>query len=383
MKIAVDARALLGGKRTGIEEYAINILENLFKKDSENEYILFLNSFSEPKIDLEWAVKLPNVTVKHFRYPNRLLNLFFWYFNWPKIDKMIGGVDIFFMPNIDFAPVSRDAKLVLTMHDLSFYYYSETFSWKRRLWHFFVNPRKLAKRADKVIAISQSTKEDIMKIYGVSQSKVEVIHNGVSDNFKQIDRNDYRLLKIKEKYNLPFKFIFYLGTIEPRKNIIAIVRAYNQFRNLQDYRLNHKLVIAGVKGWKFGKIFKEINNSPYKEDIILTGYVKSKDKVFVYNLASVFVYPSFFEGFGFPVLEAMKCGIPVISSNTSSMPEIVNGAGIMVNPDEPDEIFYALQEILLKKDFKEKFRKKGLRQSIKFSWKNSSYKLWNCFNLLK
>lgn len=356
-----------------MEEYAINLLENLFCLDNENDYILFLNSFKKPKVDLNWLKKYPNVRLKIFRFPNKLLNLFFWYYQWPKIDKMLGGVDVFFMPNINFAAVSDGVKLFLTIHDLSFEYYPETFSWKRRLCHFFINPKKLARRADKTVTVSQSTGSDLADTYGISEKKLKVIYSGLSDNFRVIDRNNFELIQIKEKYNLPYKFILYLGTIEPRKNIVGLIRAYNNLKKVERTRLGeYKLVIAGSKGWKSKQIFSEIKKSPFKQDIIFSGFIEDEDKSAVYNLASLFVYPSFFEGFGFPPLEAMKCGIPVVASNNSVFPETVGGAGVLIDPDKPDEIYQAAKSILLNKGLRKKLSEKGLKHSRKFNWKKTT-----------
>lgn len=377
MRIGIDVRCLSEGRRTGVEEYTLNFLEALFGADKKNEYILFFNSGKKPKADFGWAEKYPNVSLKKFRFPNKLLNLLFWYFDWPKIDRMIGEVDIIFLPNIIFAATSKKAKLIATIHDLSFERHPETFSLKRRWWHGFVNAKKICRRADKIIAVSNSTKNDIQSLYGVNPEKIKTIRSGVSERFKIIDRNDKDLIKIKEKYALPYKFILFLGTVEPRKNIIAVVRAYGAFRkfalreNYEEFA-KYKLVIAGESGWMSGKIFSEIERSPFRKDITVINSIADEDKEYLFNLASLFVYPSLFEGFGFPPLEAMACGVPVIASNNSSLPEIVADAGILIDPDRPDEIFRAMRDILGNKSLAEKLRSRGLVQAKKFRWQKSA-----------
>ena len=369
MRVGIDIRCLAEGRRTGVEEYTLNLLKNLLKLDKKNKYVLFFNSWKAPRINFGWLEKYPNAALKKFRLPNKLLNFLFWYFNWPKIDKMIGGADLYFMPNIIFGSVSKKIKLIVTMHDLSFEKYPETFSLKKRLWHAFVSPKKICRRADLIIAVSESTKSDLAINYGIDSLKLAAIKSGLSGDFKVISRNDQKLLEIKEKYNLPYKFILYLGTVEPRKNIIGIIRAYNQLRKINDAGLNkYKLVIAGTSGWKNKKIFDEINKSTFASDIFLPGFIEDEDKPYAYNLASLFVSPSFFEGFGFPPLEAMASGVPVIVSNNSSLPEIVGNAGILIDPDKPDEIFQAIKEVLLNRELREKLREKGLEQAKKFSW---------------
>jgi len=378
MRIGIDARCLEEGRRTGVEEYTLNLLQNLFKIDKKNEYILFLNSWKKSQADFSWLADYPNVKVLKFHFPNKILNFLFWYFNWPKMDKMIGGADLFFMPNIIFGSVSKKTKLLITIHDLSFERYSENFSLKRRLWHIFVNPKKICIRADGIIAVSESSRNDLVDIYRIDPNKIRVIHSGISEKFLVLNRNDEKLVKVKEKYRLPYKFILYLGTIEPRKNIIGILRAYRKLQevgfldlNLNEV-LNYKLVIAGSKGWLSRKIFSEIKKSEFRENIKMINFVKDEDKEYVFNLASLFVYPSFFEGFGFPVLEAMSCGVPVITSNSSSLPEVAGGGAIMIDPEKPNEIADAFKELLTNKSLRENLIKKGFYQAGTFSWEKTT-----------
>lgn len=372
-----------------MEEYTLNLLRNLFDHDAKNEYVLFFNSFKNPKINFDWIEKYPNVKIKKFRFPNKLLNFSFWYLGWPKIDKLIGGADIIFSPNIIFGSVSKKAKLVVTIHDLSFERYPETFSRKKRLWHIFINPKKLCRRADKIIAVSNSTKNDLVSIYHIDPEKIAVIYSGISEKFKIISRNDAKMIEVKEKYDLPYKFILYLGTIEPRKNIGAIIRAYESLRkyakdNNLDNLEKYKLIIAGHSGWMEKKIFSEISEIQSRlenpDDIRVINFVKDEDKEYVLNLASLFVYPSFFEGFGFPPLEAMKCGVPVIVSNNSSFPETVGDAGIMIDPDRPEEIYSAMKEFFYSKESRDKLKEKGVKKAVEFSWEKTAEEFLNLIN---
>lgn len=380
MKIGIDIRCFSKGKNTGIEEYTLNILEQLFELDKKNQYLLFLNSFREPNFDLKIFSRFKNVKVKKFHYPNKLLNFCFWYLHWPYADRMIGGADIFFMPNINFIALSKKTKLVLTIHDLSYEIFSETFSMKRRLWHHIINPRKLCQSAKKIIAVSESSKNDIVSRWRIPKEKVDVIYNGISADFEQLDRNNPKLIEIKEKYRLPFNFIFYLGTIEPRKNIPAIVKAYDHLRELNNPQLDkYKLVIAGAKGWKTKNILSIMRNAKFTDDIIFISNITNEDKAAVYTMASVFVYPSFFEGFGIPVLEAMRCGVPTITSNTSSLPEVVDSGAIMIDPDKPDELYSAMKELLLNREFYADMQQKAMKQAVRFNWKSSARELLKVF----
>lgn len=369
MKIGVDIRCLADGQRTGVQEYTIQLLENIFIRDRENTYVLFLNTYKKIKVDLRWVEKYPNVSIRYFHWPNKILNFCFWYFHWPRVDVMLGGVDMFFMPNLNFIAVSPKVKLYVTAHDLSFEYYPETFSWRRRLWHSFVNFRSICRRAYHIFAISESTKNDLMRLYGIPEKKISKILNGVSSKFQVMSRNDGKLIEMRQKYDLPYKFILYLGTIEPRKNVASIVRAFNLLQTEGDDELKKcSLVIAGVKGWKYEEIFDEIERSPFKNKIILTDFITDDEKLMLYNLASVFVYPSLFEGFGLPPVEAMRCGVPVIVSNTSSFSEVIGDAGIMIDPFQPQEIWYALREVLSSKYMQDTLIQRGLSRTSELNW---------------
>lgn len=380
MKIGVDIRCLVEGRRSGVEEYTESLLKNLFVIDPHNEYVLFLNSFREPNVDLSWAEKFPRVTIKRFRIPNKILNFFLWYLRWPKIDRMLGGVDVFFAPNITFLALSKKAKLVLTVHDLSFELYPNTFTVKRRLWHLFVSPRRLVGMADRVIAVSRSTAEDLAGYYGVRRKFVRVIPSGVGDQYGKIDRNDVALLRVKEKYGLPYRFILFLGTIEPRKNIVSLVRAYEAFRaTRKEGDPVYSLVIAGSSGWRGEALDREIGELSYKKDIRVIGFVEDADKPALYNLASIFVYPSLYEGFGFPVLEAFACAIPTITSHTSSLGEIAQQAAILTDPYKPQQISDALGELTKDKALADRLAGAGQRRAHGYQWQLTAHKTLEMF----
>jgi glycosyltransferase involved in cell wall biosynthesis len=187
---------------------------------------------------------------------------------------------------------------------------------------------------------------------------------------------------IREKYNLPHKFILYLGNIEPRKNLGGLIRAYNHLRREQPDLSEYKLVIAGATGWKIGDTFVELNNSPYKDDVIFLGYVDKNDKAALYNLATVFVYPSFYEGFGFPPLEAMACGLPVVTSNISSLPEIVGGAALTIDPYNVQALSQAMIQVLDNEGLRDELSIKGLERAKNFSWQKTAQQYLDLFNTL-
>lgn len=369
MRIGIDIRSLAAGRRTGVEEYTIGLLQELFRIGTEHTYVLFFNAWGSKEPDLSWTEGYPNVSVKRFRIPNKLLNLSLWYFKRPRLDRLLGGVEVFFMPNLNFAAVSRDAKLIVTAHDLSFEFFPEMFSWKQRLWHFAVNFRSLLRRADMIVAVSESTRDDLITRYALPVANIHVIHSGVDERFQPMDRNDLSLLSVKAKYGLPYKFILYLGTLEPRKNLIALLQAFEAFHREAVGELEkYELVLAGRPGWKYATFFQAIDQSPAREWIHQIGYVEDGDKPALYNLASVFVYPSFYEGFGIPPLEALASGVPVIASHSASLPEVIGGAGVLIDPYRPDEILQALRGILSDKQYQALLRERALVRSRTFTW---------------
>lgn len=370
MRIGIDIRSLAAGRRTGVEEYTIGLLRELFRMGGEHEYVLFFNAWGKAEPDLSWAEGFSNVSVKRFRIPNKLLNLSLWYLKRPFLDQLIGGVDVFFMPNLNFAAFSKGVKVIVTAHDLSFEFFPETFSRKQRLWHFAVNFRSLLRRANAVIAVSKSTKDDLVTRYGIPETKIHVIHSGIDERFAPMDRNDLSLLAVQEKYHLPYKFILYLGTIEPRKNLGALLSAFEVLHRaaVGEDLARYELVLAGRPGWKYEELFRSIDRSPIKEKIRVLGFVEDSDKPALYNLASVFVYPSLYEGFGFPPLEALACGTPVIASHSASLPEVVGEAGVLIDPYRPDEILQALRGVLGDKTYQATLRERALAKRRYFTW---------------
>ncbi len=377
MKIGIDIRPLNIDRKSGVEGYITNLLESLFKLDNKNEYKLFYNSFRENNLAELNFDKKQNVKIYNFNYPNKVLNFSLNYFKYPKIDKMIEGVDIFFQPNILFNSLSNDCKNVLTFHDLSFITHPKYYSWKRRVWHRLINAKRLAQRADGIIAVSKSTKNDLVEIFNINPDKIEVIHSGIdkSGYFNKMEQN-----KIMEKFKLPSKYFLYLGVLEPRKNIINIISAFEKFKK---YKINnYKLVLAGSKGWLSKKIINKIKASKYKKDIILYGFVDEKLKKYLYQMADIFLFPSFYEGFGFPPLEAMAAGTPIITSTVSSLPEICGKAALYVDPYNTMELFKMILNICENNDLRENLIKSGNEQVEKFYWEKSARKTLEFFNYI-
>lgn len=367
MKIGIDVRVLTKGAQTGIEEYTSSLLDEMIKQGKDDVFSLFFNSFSKKREDFDW-MREKNVSLNDFRLPNQFLNYSFL-LNLPKVDKMIGGADVFFSPHFLSVGLSKNCPRVVTFHDLSFIWHPEFFSFRKKYWHYLLGIGRQARKAEKIIAISNSTKKDLIDFYGVKEEKIKVIYSGISGEFRRIDAGDGRLQSVKERYGLPDDFILYLGTVEPRKNIEGIIEAFELIKknNWAPHR-DLKLVIAGSLGWLYGDILKRAKKSSHSKDILFIGPVLSADRASIYNLARLFVFPSFFEGFGLPPLEAMACGVPTITSNCSSLPEVVGDGALMIDPYRPEEIAIAAREIFNDDKLRYFLIQKGFDQAKKFSW---------------
>ncbi len=340
MRIAVDIRCLMDGRRTGVEEYTIEMIRALARAFPADEFLLFANSRKEA-----YLPEFPesNVKVRRFRYPNKLFNIFLKFFGYPKLDELMERPDAFFLPAFRLAPTSGRCPVVLTLHDLSFVRHPEYFSPSRRLWHILMDPRRLSHAADRVIAVSEATARDAADLYGIRADKIRVVPSGLSAAFLEGPSSAERKEEVRKRYGLPPSFILFLGTIEPRKNMRGLVAAYGIARK-RGY--TQKLVIAGIRGW-IGKDFERcLVASEYAADIIVTGFIEDEDKPALYELADVFVYPSFYEGYGFPPLESLARGTPVVTSYNSSLPEVAGELAYLANPYDPAEIGAVICEAL-------------------------------------
>lgn len=376
MNIGIDIRPLLSPVRTGVGEYTFELLNAIFQIDKQNQYFLFYNSYKDlDKYLPSW--KYENVRFVKKNWPNKLFNFCQKFLHHPKIDLFIAKkfslekIDYFFSPNLNFTALSKKPKKILTIHDLSFDFFPEYLSFKQKLWHLFINPKKQCLGTDIILTPSENTKRDLVNFYNLVEKKIHTIYPGLSSVFQNTSEQE-------KKLNLPDNYILFLGALEPRKNILGVIEAYEKaFTRLS---LPYHLVIAGAPGWKNKEIFEKIEKSPLKQKITFIGYVKNEDKPELYRRSSIFVYPSFYEGFGFPVLEAMHCHVPVITSNISSLVEITSKNAYLIDPNKPEQISDGLIKILNEQSIKNDLILKAKIRSEKFSW-NSSAK--DFLNILK
>ncbi len=368
MRIGIDASCILPA-RTGVGNYTLNLLKYVLRLDQANEYVLFMNSYSQAQPDLPFR-ELQNVTIKRFRIFGPLLLQSWRWLRTPPIDLFVNKVDVFHSPTGIMIPQIK-GKRIVTVHDLYFMEHPEDTDILGGKYLLHTLPHRIHK-ADVIIAVSHSTKNDIIKYFNIPSEKIHVIYEGVDFlQFRQI--HDPAVLDlIRQEYCLPIKYILTVATIEPRKNIEGLLFAYRRLKQI----LNNppKLVIVGKKGWKSEKVTEAVHQLGLYRDVIFTGYVSDEHLPLIYNNALVFVYPSLYEGFGLPVLEAMACGLPIVTSDTPSLKELAGEVAVMVDPTNYYLLAEKLKEVITSHKMRKQMRERSLRQSQNFSWERCARK---------
>ncbi len=371
MKIAVDVRGLLSRQITGVGEYTFNLLAALLAAEPDNRYVLFSSSIKTLFLPQEFFNN-PRIEHRHLKCPNKLFNGSLKFFNRPKLDKLAGPLDVWWFPNLNFWSLTPDCPSVITVHDLSFAKLPWAYSLKRRLWHQAINPKKKLFQASVLAAVSQNTKNDLIQTYGIQPQKIEVVYPALPDwqsNFGS---------EFEQDVVLPAKYLLFLGTLEPRKNIESVIRAFAQLA-----LPGLSLVIAGGQGWLYQKIYHLVNELNLQNKIRFLGYVSAEQKKALLTRASVLIWPSFYEGFGLPPLEAMALGVPVISSANSSLPEVLGQAALLVDPYNINELKQAMSEVLNNADLRQNLINYGYEQIKKFSWHESAKKMLRIFERIR
>lgn len=365
MHIGIDIRCLMNPIRTGVAEYTHELLQALFLLDQKNQYYLFYNSHEAVDLFIpQW--KQTNVHYIKSTRPNKLFNVLQFLFHYPKLDRLIAKkagiekLDYFFSPNLNFTSLSKKTKHVLTVHDLSFEIFPDCYATKQRLWHRFVRPKKQCTQAQIILCPSENSKRDVVEHFGIEESKIKAIYPGLTSLFAVPTANKQ---EVKKKYHLPEHFILYLGTLEPRKNIIGAIDAFTSTPRVTN--AGYQFIIAGPKGWHYEKIMKKIAQT---KQVRYIGYVGGEEKKALYELADLLVFPSLYEGFGFPVLEAMSAGTPVVTSNRSSLPEVTANAAYLVNPIDIHDIGLGIERVLDDEELMIRMVKKAKERSLGFTW---------------
>ncbi len=380
MRIGIDISTVLNhGQDIGSGRYIINLIRNLLKIDRENTYVLTGRYATGEHLPIIYDLKSnhPENKIKLYLYHITSGKLRLWNkFRFPAVEFLGFKADILHCPDY-LIPPTVNRNIVLTIHDLAFIRFPEfNFDWFIKKYSGEV--KKNAYISKRIIADSESTRNDIVNFFGMDPAKVEVVYLAADNIFRKFSEKE-KNIDVLKKYKINKRYILSVGTIEPRKNFVALIRAFNNIKQSKTGS-GYKLVIVGRTGWKSEVTYQERENSPYRDDILFIGRIPDQDLVQIYNQAEFFVYPSLFEGFGLPPLEAMSCGLPVIASDTSSLKEVVGDAGILVAAGDESELKNQLLHVLENEVVKEELKEKSLIQAKKFSWEETAQKTLDIYN---
>ncbi|PJA86810.1 MAG: hypothetical protein CO141_02745 [Candidatus Moranbacteria bacterium CG_4_9_14_3_um_filter_42_9] len=373
MRIGIDARIILNpekGDAIGAGHYTYQLIRHLLEIDQENEYVLFFD-FRVREKDVKKFAR-PNVKIKFYPFSDYKKYL-------PGAYNEILGTATLVKEKLDILhttspmsriPVSYRGKTIVTVHDLAVYKVPDVFpSLAATKTRAVLN--LMTSKADKIIAVSESTKKDVHEIFKSPEDKIKVIYSGFDKRL--FEDSGITRERVLEKYGIKDRYILFLGTLEPIKNVVRLFEAYKLFRsscknNKENIKCDWKLVMAGKKGW-LAKEYKQIaKDMGIGKDVIFTGYVIGDDLVPLFKNADFFVLPSLYEGFGTTVLEAFATGTPAIVSNVSSLPEIAGDAALFVNPLDVQNIADAMAQFAYNENLKNEYREKGKKQLEKFNW---------------
>jgi glycosyltransferase involved in cell wall biosynthesis len=360
VKVSIDIRELSTSEdRAGKYQYIYNLVSNLLSIDFNNDYSLlsFIKGFKGDE-------NITSEIIYHFS--GRLTRLFLERLFIP-VDFLMGKIDVFHGP-FYYIPVCRRARSVVTIHDLTAIKYPELLEPEWAVY-FKKKIKASVEKADAVIAISNFTKEEIVESLHIDDEKIRVIYNGIAQRFKPVT-NKIEIQEVTAKYGVSEPYLLFVGMIKPNKNIQTLIRAYIELRKSATYE--YPLVIVGDKSWDFDEVMKVVHKFKAENGIIFTGVVSDEDLPYLYSGAELFVFPSLLEGFGIPVIEAMACGTPVVTSNRTSIPEITNGAAILVDPLDVNAIAEAMHSIVSDSELRGRLSEKGINQAKVFSWEKTA-----------
>ena len=362
-QIAVDLRSL-NMQVSGVENYLLNLLRTPQFKSSGAFGIFNGRRQSPDYLLLSSDIDIP---VARKRLPNRIFNLLLYAFSIPKFENFFRNFGTLWMPDLRLFALKPKTKFALTVHDLSAIIHPEFYSLKRKLWHKAIKYKNALARASVIFAVSEYTRFDLMKKFKIRADKIKVAYPGINHEVFRQNLDERLAHKVKGRYGLPEKYVLCISTLQPRKNISAVITAFEQLENQEV-----ELVIAGNLGWLYSSVLEQMRKSPKKDKIMITGYVDERDKPYIISGAKAVCYPSFYEGFGFVPLEAMACGVPVITSARTSIPEICGDAALLVEPMQISELASAINALLSDNALREKLIAKGLKRAKKFTWEKTA-----------
>jgi glycosyltransferase involved in cell wall biosynthesis len=358
--IAIDAHSV-GARLGGNETYAINLIEALAEIDKTNYYTLYVTKREAIE---RFTNRWPNFKVKQTLPHTPLVRIPLTLSR----ELRRHPVDVLHVQYT--APPFSPCPVVTTIHDLAFEHLPETFN--RRSWmQLRLTVRRTARRAAQIITVSEYSRQDISKTYGVAPHRIVVTPEAAPAHFSPVT-NATELKKVRETYGIERDYILSLCSIQPRKNLVRLIEAYSLLRQMLPEVKLPQLVLAGKRGWLETETINAARQNAGDRDILLTGYVADNDLPALYSGAACFAYPSYFEGFGLPILEAMKCGAPVIAGNLTSIPELVADAGVLFDPFDTNALAAALKRVLDDPEYRATLRTRGLARAGEFNWETTA-----------
>ncbi|MDX2302976.1 MAG: glycosyltransferase family 1 protein [Microscillaceae bacterium] len=370
MRIGIEAQRIFRPKKHGMDIVALETIKALQRIDTQNEYFIFVKPDSDRQC-LRQSNNFKIIEIPAYSYVD-------WeQWQLPKYVQKY-QLDVLHCTS-NTAPLKLNIPLVITLHDII---YLEQVSFKGtwyqnlgNLYRRWIVP-KIAKKCEKIITVSEFEQKRMLELMGLPAEKVKVIYNAVSARFR-VSRNEQLIEDIRIRYRLPENYIFFLGNQAPKKNMTHVLKAYGYY--FQSQKKPMPLVIAETSPEQLESHLKALHLEHLQASISLTGYVNHKDLPLIYQLSSLFLYPSLRESFGIPIIEAMACGTPVITSNTSSMPEVAGGAAILVDPNKPEEIALKISDILSDPSKQAQLSALGLKRAQVFTWENTAQEVYNIY----
>ena len=361
MVIGIDASRAFLPKRTGIEEYSYQVIKHL-RKDLENsQVILYIRNNQEIdfKLPSSWRIKVIN-----FPYLWTQIGL--------SLEMLFNPVDALFVP-AHTVPCVHPKNTIVTIHGLEYEFCPEAYSWWEKFYMRW-SIKKSCAWASRIAAVSENTKKDLMRLYNVPEERMEVVYEGYDIGKPKIHPpagGPKPKASLDDQISKPY--LLFIGRLEERKNIIGIIKTFEILK--EHYKIPHKLVLAGKFGYGAEKIKAELQNTNCQKDIILPGFVRDEDKFALIKGADVFLFPTFYEGFGIPVLESQSVGVPVVAGNNSSIPEAADGSAILVDPMNAEAIADATFGLINDKNMRDDIIAKGYSNVKRFSWEKCAHEI--------
>ena len=360
MRIAIDAHSV-GTKLAGNESYAVNLIEALAEIDGVNDYTLYVTTAQAyDRFHQRWPNFKVQTTLPHTPLIRIPLTL--------SAELRKHPVDVL---HVQFtAPPFCPCPAVVSIHDLSFEHLPETFN-RRSRTQLRLTVRHSARRAAKILTLSEHTRNDIIDTYGIDPNRITAIPLAAPAHFGPVTY-EKELQRVRQTYGIDGDYVLSVGSIQPRKNLVRLIKAYASLRGKQGGNNFPKLVLVGKRAWLYDETLRALEETGIGDSVVMTGYVPEPDLPALYSGALCFVYPSFFEGFGLPPLEAMKCGAPVIVGNATSLPEVVGEAALKVDPFDVSAIAWAMDQLVKDAELRQELRDKGLARARLFDWKETA-----------